>query len=55
MKSYKKPEAEFLNIQLSEYCDIVATSSYEIDSSVEGGDAGSTSGGFQTGSDQDDL
>ncbi len=55
MKSYKKPEAELINIQLSEYCDLVNTSSVTTESPSEGGSAGGTTGGFQQGSDFDDL
>ena len=55
MKSYKKPEAELINIQLSEYCELVNTSSYEIESPSEGGSAGGATGGMQQGSGIDDL
>ena len=55
MKSYKKPEAEMLNVQLAEYCELVNTSSYEIEGPAQGGEAGSTAGGIQQGSGIDDL
>ena len=54
MKSYKKHEVELINIQLSEYCELVTTS-YEIDSPSEGGSAGGATGGMQQGSGIDDL
>lgn len=55
MKSYKKPEAEVLELKLTEYCELVNTSSYEIEGPAQGGDAGSTAGGIQQGSGIDDL
>jgi hypothetical protein len=55
MKSYKKPEAEMLNVQLAEYCELVNTSSYDFEGPAQGGEAGSTTGGIQSGSGVDDL
>ncbi len=55
MKSYKKPEAEMLNVQLAEYCDLINTSSYDVEDPSSQGGSGSAAGGIQQGSGQDDL
>ena len=55
MKSYKKPEAELINIRLSAFCESVNTSSYEIEAPSSGDSAGGATGGFQQGSGLVDL
>ncbi len=55
MKSYKRPEAELINIQLSAFCESVNTSSYEIEAPSSGGSAGAVTDGMQQGSGIDDL
>lgn len=55
MKSYKRPEAELINIQLSAFCGSVNISSYEIEAPSLGGLVGGATEGFQQSSGVDDL
>ncbi len=53
MKTYKTPEIELLNIKLSAYCELLNTSSFEIDNPSESG--GTVNGGFGQVEAEDDL